>query len=58
MSKTNLKAFRVWQQMKSGFIVWMDRANSRMEMQNLNDRALRDIGLSRGNERTNSRLPF
>jgi uncharacterized protein YjiS (DUF1127 family) len=51
MSKTNLKAFRVWQQIKAGFTTWQDRANSRMELQNLNDRTLRDIGLSRGNER-------
>jgi uncharacterized protein YjiS (DUF1127 family) len=55
MSKTNRKAFGVWQQMKSGVIVWLDRANSRMEMRNFDDRTLRDIGLSRGNEWTNFR---
>jgi uncharacterized protein YjiS (DUF1127 family) len=51
MSKTNLKAFRVWQQMKAAFTTWQDGANLRMELRNLDDRTLRDIGLSRGNER-------
>jgi uncharacterized protein YjiS (DUF1127 family) len=55
MSKTNRKAFSVWQQMKSGVIVWLDRTNSRIEMRNLDDRTLRDIGLSRGSEWTNFR---
>ena len=31
--------------------VWQDRANRRIELRNLSDRTLRDIGLSRGNER-------
>ena len=58
MSKTNLKAFRVWQQMKVAFTTWQDRANSRMELRNMDDRTLRDIGLSRGNERGNFSLPY
>jgi uncharacterized protein YjiS (DUF1127 family) len=58
MSKMNLKALRVWHCMKAAFTTWHDRANSRMELQNLNDRTLRDIGLSRGNERGNFSLRY
>jgi uncharacterized protein YjiS (DUF1127 family) len=58
MSKTNLKAFRVWQQMKAAFTTWQDGANSRMELRNLDDRTLRDIGLSRGNERGSFSLRY
>jgi len=58
MSETNLKALRVWQQMKVAFTTWQDRANSRMELRNMDDRTLRDIGLSRGNERGNFSLPY
>ena len=58
MSKTNLKAFRVWRQMKTAFTTWQDGANSRMELRNLDDRTLRDIGLSRGNERGSFSLRY
>jgi uncharacterized protein YjiS (DUF1127 family) len=56
MSKTNLNAFRVWQQMKAAFTAWQDGTDSRRELRNLDDRTLRDIGLSRGNERGNFSL--
>ena len=58
MSKTNLKALRVWRQMKVAFTTWQDGASSRMELRNLDDRTLRDIGLSRGNERGNFSLRY
>jgi len=58
MSKTNLKAFRVWRQMKVAFTTWQDGANSRMELRNLDDRTLRDIGLSRGNDRGSLSLRY
>jgi hypothetical protein len=36
--------------MKQSFVARLDRANSSIELRNLSDRALRDIGLTRGNE--------
>jgi uncharacterized protein YjiS (DUF1127 family) len=58
MSNTNQQTFRVWQQMKTAFTTWQDLTNSRMELRNLDDRTLRDIGLSRGNERGNFSLRY
>jgi uncharacterized protein YjiS (DUF1127 family) len=33
------------------FVAWRDRVNARIALRNVNDRTLRDIGLSRGNEK-------
>jgi uncharacterized protein YjiS (DUF1127 family) len=51
MSTMNLNQRGVWNQLKQSFLKWSERANSRIEQNNLNDRTLRDIGLSPGNER-------
>ena len=39
-----------WTQMKQSFVARLDRASRSIELRNLSDRALRDIGLTRGNE--------
>ena len=44
MSTINPK--QVW----TRFVAWQDRLTMRVEINNLNDRTLRDIGLHRGNE--------
>jgi uncharacterized protein YjiS (DUF1127 family) len=48
----------IWTQMKHSFITRMDRANSSVELRNLSDRALRDIGLTRRKESCYSASPF
>jgi uncharacterized protein YjiS (DUF1127 family) len=47
-----------WKQVKDSFITRLDRANYRIELRNLSDRTLRDIGLTRGNEGCYSASPF
>ena len=37
---------------------WQDRANLRIELSDLSDSILRDIGLSRGSERVRPAMPF
>jgi uncharacterized protein YjiS (DUF1127 family) len=53
MSRKISQTFRFWRQLKQDFMAWQDRATLQMEMRNLNERTLRDIGLTRGNERAN-----
>ena len=47
-----------WTRIISSFVTRMDRANFRIELRNLSDRTLRDIGLTRGNEGCYSASPF
>ncbi len=47
-----------WTQVKDRLVTWQDLANSRIEARNLSDRTLRDIGLTRGNERYYVASPF
>ena len=58
MSPMNPNQLRQLRQLKHSFVAWHDRANSRVELRNLSDRTLRDIGLTRGNERRRSVNPF
>jgi uncharacterized protein YjiS (DUF1127 family) len=50
MNKMNPNRLRVWH--------WHDRGNLRIELSDLSDSILRDIGLSRGNERFRPAMPF
>jgi uncharacterized protein YjiS (DUF1127 family) len=47
-----------WRRLKYSFVTRMDRANSNIELRNLSDRTLRDIGLTRGSEGFYSASPF
>jgi uncharacterized protein YjiS (DUF1127 family) len=47
-----------WKQTIHSFVTRLDRANTSEELRNLSDRTLRDIGLTRGNERCYSASPF
>jgi uncharacterized protein YjiS (DUF1127 family) len=47
-----------WRQLKDSFAIRQDRAYSSIELRNLSDRTLRDIGLTRGNEGCYSASPF
>jgi uncharacterized protein YjiS (DUF1127 family) len=58
MITTNSIPFRVWHRVKHSFVTWRDRGNSRFELKNLSDNALRDVGLARGNERFKRARPF
>ena len=44
MNSRNPKRTGIWQR----FVTWQDRLGARVEVGGLNDRILRDIGLSRG----------
>jgi uncharacterized protein YjiS (DUF1127 family) len=50
MSKMNRNWLRLWH--------WQDRASLRIELSDLSDSVLRDIGMSRGNERFRPAMPF
>jgi len=50
MSKMNGNWFRLWHR--------QDRANLHIELSDLNDSILRDIGMSRGGERFRPAMPF
>jgi uncharacterized protein YjiS (DUF1127 family) len=39
-------------------LLWQERARQRRQLQNLNDRMLRDIGLTRGDVLAESSKPF
>ena len=39
-------------------LLWQERARQRRQLQNLNDRMLRDIGLTRGDVMAESSKPF
>jgi len=58
MSTINRKPFRVWNNVRQGFVTWQDRVNLRVELRSLSDRTLRDIGLSRGDECRGYGKPF
>jgi uncharacterized protein YjiS (DUF1127 family) len=47
-----------WTRIINSFVTRMDRANCSMELRNLSDQTLRDIGLTRGNEGWYSASPF
>jgi uncharacterized protein YjiS (DUF1127 family) len=47
MSTPNSNHFGFWQR----FVTWQDRSHRDIELRNLSDRSLRDIGLARGDER-------
>ncbi len=47
MSTTHQKQPSIWRR----FLTWHGGMNARIELSNLNDRTLRDIGMRRGNER-------
>lgn len=57
MSTINSNSVRVWSQLTHSLAAWQGRVNARIELNNLDDRLLRDIGLTRGNDRPISR-PF
>jgi uncharacterized protein YjiS (DUF1127 family) len=50
MSKMNRNWLRLWH--------WQDRANLPIELSDLSDSILRDIGMSLGNERFRPAMPF
>jgi uncharacterized protein YjiS (DUF1127 family) len=58
MNTTSGYPLRLWRQVKQRFVTWQDRTNTRIEVRNLADPILRDIGLSRGGERFRPPLPF
>jgi uncharacterized protein YjiS (DUF1127 family) len=47
-----------WNQVLHTFFTRLEEVNSGAELRNLSDRTLRDIGLTRGNERCYSASPF
>jgi uncharacterized protein YjiS (DUF1127 family) len=47
-----------WKELKHSFVTRQDRTNCSVELRNLSDRTLRDIGLTRGNEGCYSASPF
>jgi len=51
MSAMYPKTLRAWKKLQHDFVVLQDRANSRIELRNLSDRILLDIGVSRNEER-------
>jgi uncharacterized protein YjiS (DUF1127 family) len=51
MDTRNAFPFRLWRRVRQSFAVWHDRANSRIELTDLTDSTLQDIGLTRGHER-------
>ena len=50
--------FRLWKEVKHSFTTWQDRSYVPMDLMNLSDRTLRDIGLCRHNKRPHPPLPF
>jgi uncharacterized protein YjiS (DUF1127 family) len=48
----------MWRQFKHRFLAWQDGSSFRLELPNLSDDILRDIGLSRGTERFKPAMPF
>jgi uncharacterized protein YjiS (DUF1127 family) len=51
MDKRTPFRLRLWRRMRQNLAAWHDRANSRIELTDLTDRTLQDIGLTRGHER-------
>ena len=51
MDKRNPFRLRLWRRVRQSFAAWHDRANSRIELTDLTDSTLQDIGLTRGHER-------
>jgi uncharacterized protein YjiS (DUF1127 family) len=51
MDKRNPLRLRLWRRVRQNLVAWHDRANSRIELSDLTDRTLQDIGLTRGHER-------
>jgi uncharacterized protein YjiS (DUF1127 family) len=51
MDTRNRFSLRLWRRVRQSFTAWQGRANARVELTNLTDGTLQDIGLSRGNER-------
>jgi uncharacterized protein YjiS (DUF1127 family) len=51
MDTRNAFPFRLWRRVRQSFTAWHDRANSRIELSDLTDSTLQDIGLTRGHER-------
>jgi uncharacterized protein YjiS (DUF1127 family) len=51
MDKRNPLPLRLWRRVRQSFTAWHVRANSRIELTDLTDRTLQDIGLTRGHER-------
>jgi uncharacterized protein YjiS (DUF1127 family) len=51
MDTRNAFPFRLWRRVRQSFAAWHDRANSRIELTDLTDSTLQDIGLARGRER-------
>jgi uncharacterized protein YjiS (DUF1127 family) len=56
MSPTNPNSLGVWCQFKHRFLAWHN--GSSLDLPNLSDDILRDIGLSRGSERFKPAMPF
>jgi uncharacterized protein YjiS (DUF1127 family) len=52
MNTMNLYPLRVWRRLKHSFTAWHARAGLRIELKDLTDSTLQDIGLWRGNERS------
>jgi uncharacterized protein YjiS (DUF1127 family) len=51
MDKRTPFRLRLWRRMRQNLAAWHDRASSRIELTDLTDRTLQDIGLTRGHER-------
>jgi uncharacterized protein YjiS (DUF1127 family) len=58
MDTTNAFPLRLWRRVRRAFAAWHVSANGCTEVNNLTDRSLRDIGLSRGFERLRPHQPF
>jgi uncharacterized protein YjiS (DUF1127 family) len=58
MSPTNPNPLGVWRQFKHRFFAWQDSSSFGLELPNLSDDILRDIGLSRSSERFKPAMPF
>ena len=48
----------VWRQFKHRFLAWQHGSSFRLELPNLSDDILRDIGLARSTERFKPAMPF
>jgi|HubBroStandDraft_5_1064220.scaffolds.fasta_scaffold993951_2 uncharacterized protein YjiS (DUF1127 family) len=51
VDKRNPFRLRLWRRVRNSFAAWHDHANSRIELTDLADSTLQDIGLTRGHER-------
>jgi uncharacterized protein YjiS (DUF1127 family) len=58
MSPTNPNSLGVWRQFKHRFLAWQDGSTFRLDLPNLSDDILRDIGLSYSTERFKPAMPF